>query len=156
MRKSLSSVLLGLSLVSPACKSKRESPRIDLASNESAIMRATADDSPPPEDTAEPGGDTTAMALDEGKMGKGQHDGSTRAQAVEAARNTGILGSTNLMGPGATGRGYGTLGGGRMNSLGASSATRTATSRMTTSATTRSTPARSAPAIKSPRSTSSS
>jgi len=117
MRKSLSSVLLGLSLASPACKSKREPPRIDPASEETVVARATAEDSPPPDDNAEPGGDGTAMALDEGKMGKRQGDPLVaRAQAVEAAKNTGVLGSfaSGFDSSGVYGAG---LGAGRLNAL---------------------------------------
>jgi len=112
MRKSLSSVLLGLSLVSPACTSKRESPSIDLAAKEATATRMTAEDSPPPEDKAEPGGDGTAMQLHEGKMGKGMHDRmGTRAQAIETARIAGVLGSANIASgfdtTGAYGAGFG-------------------------------------------------
>ncbi|MCE9577412.1 MAG: AgmX/PglI C-terminal domain-containing protein [Deltaproteobacteria bacterium] len=68
-----------------------------------------ADDAPPPEaDDDESGGTGTAMALDEGKMGKkdsdrvpGQYrmkgpdeDALSRTQAIEEARKTGILGRT--------------------------------------------------------------
>jgi Ca-activated chloride channel family protein len=107
MRKSLSSVLLGLSLMSPACKSKRESPSIDLASSESTATRAMATDDPaPPDDTPESGGAGTAMALDEGKMGKRPQDNrAAREQAIEAARNAGVLGSAAQNGARAFGAG---------------------------------------------------
>jgi len=117
MRKSLSSVLLGLSLVSPACKAKRESPSIDLVSNESTVVHATAEDSPPPEDKAESRGDETAMALDEGKMGKGLHDSiGAREQAIEIARSAGVLGSISAGYDSAGAYGAG-LGAGRLNAL---------------------------------------
>lgn len=117
MRKSLSSVVLGLSLISPACKSKRESPDIDLASTESTAMHASAtmDDPPPPDDTPESGGAGPAMALDEGKLGKRQQDNlAARKQAIEAARNAGVLGSSARNGPGAFGTGNGGFGAGRV------------------------------------------
>jgi Ca-activated chloride channel family protein len=110
MRKSLSSVVLGLSLISPACTSKRESPNIDLASTESTAMHATAtmDDPPPPDDNPESGGAGTAMALDEGKLGKRQKDNrAAREQAIEAASAAGVLGSSALHGAGTFGAGFG-------------------------------------------------
>jgi len=97
MRKSLSSVLLGLSLLSPACKSKREPPAVDLASAETVAARDTADDPPPPEDNTGSSGAGTAMHLDEGKLGKRTYDDvATRAQATETARTAGVLGSADI------------------------------------------------------------
>ena len=94
---------------------------IDLASLEDTSTRtnsASQDDPPPPEEEDKPddgadesGGTGTAMALDEGKMGKKESDRAegqykmqknqedpqlARQQAIEQARNAGILGSTAL------------------------------------------------------------
>jgi hypothetical protein len=94
---------------------------IDLASLEDTSTRSNSsaqDDPPPPEEEDKPddgneesGGTGTAMALDEGKMGKKDSDRAegqykmqktqadpqlARQQAVEAARNAGILGNTAL------------------------------------------------------------
>jgi pSer/pThr/pTyr-binding forkhead associated (FHA) protein len=99
---------------------------IDLASLEDTSTRtnsASQDDPPPPPEEDKPddgkdesGGTGTAMALDEGKMGKkdsnraeGQYKMQktqedpqlARQQAVEAARTAGILGSTAIMNGGA-------------------------------------------------------
>ncbi|MBA3394244.1 MAG: FHA domain-containing protein, partial [Deltaproteobacteria bacterium] len=90
---------------------------IDLASLEDTATRtnsASQDDPPPPEEEDKPddgaeesGGTGTAMALDEGKMGKKESDRAegqykmkkeqedpqlARQQAIEQARNAGILG----------------------------------------------------------------
>ena len=113
MRKSLSSVLLGLSLLSPACKSKREPPAVDLASAETVAARDTADDPPPPEDNAESSGAGTAMHLDEGKLGKADNV-ATRTQATETARRAGVLGSADIAAGFDT---SGTYGAGRLNAL---------------------------------------
>ncbi|MGE0871212.1 MAG: AgmX/PglI C-terminal domain-containing protein [Kofleriaceae bacterium] len=94
---------------------------IDLASNEDTSTRtnnSSQDDPPPPEEEDKPddgedesGGTGTAMALEEGKMGKKDSDRAegqykmkkeqedpqlARQQAVEAARTAGILGSSAL------------------------------------------------------------
>ncbi len=94
---------------------------IDLASLEDTSTRtnsASQDDPPPPEEEDKPedgedesGGTGTAMALEEGKMGKKDSDRAegqykmkkeqedpqlARQQAIEQARNAGILGSTAL------------------------------------------------------------
>jgi hypothetical protein len=99
---------------------------IDLASLESTSTRtnnASQDDPPPPPEEDKPddgkdesGGTGTAMALDEGKMGKkdsnraeGQYKMQktqedpqlARQQAIEQARTAGILGSTALVQGGA-------------------------------------------------------
>jgi pSer/pThr/pTyr-binding forkhead associated (FHA) protein len=99
---------------------------IDLASLEDTSMKSNStnmDDPPPPEEEEKPddgeeesGGTGTAMALDEGKMGKKDSDRAegqykmqknsedpqlARQQAIEQARNAGILGSTALVQGGA-------------------------------------------------------
>jgi len=99
---------------------------IDLASLEDTSTRSNStnqDDPPPPEEEDKPddgeeesGGSGTAMALDEGKMGKKDSDRAegqykmqknqedpqlARQQAIEQARNAGILGSTALVQGGA-------------------------------------------------------
>ena len=99
---------------------------IDLASLEDTSTRSQStnqDDPPPPEEEDKPddgqdesGGTGTAMALDEGKMGKKDSDRAegqykmqknqedpqlARQQAIEQARNAGILGSTALVQGGA-------------------------------------------------------
>ncbi|HEY4242634.1 MAG TPA: AgmX/PglI C-terminal domain-containing protein [Kofleriaceae bacterium] len=99
---------------------------IDLASLEDTSTRtnsASQDDPPPPKPEEQPddgkdesGGTGTAMALDEGKMGKKDSDRAegqykmqknaadpqlARQQAIEDARNAGILGSTALQQGGA-------------------------------------------------------
>lgn len=102
------------------------SANIDLASLEDTSMKSSSnnqDDPPPPEEEDKPddgeeesGGTGTAMALDEGKMGKKDSDRAegqykmqktqedpqlARQQAIEQARNAGILGSTALVQGGA-------------------------------------------------------
>jgi hypothetical protein len=99
---------------------------IDLASLEDTSTRSNStnqDDPPPPEEEDKPddgedesGGTGTAMALDEGKMGKKESDRAegqykmqknqedpqlARQQAIEQARNAGILGSSALVQGGA-------------------------------------------------------
>lgn len=99
---------------------------IDLASLEDTGTRTNTsaqDDPPPPEEEDKPddgadesGGTGTAMALEEGKMGKKESDRAegqykmqknqddpvlARQQAIEQARNAGILGSTALQQGGA-------------------------------------------------------
>ena len=123
-------------VLASSCSQKTESGNsIDLSSNETTSVRANSasqDDSPPPEeedkpDDGESGGAGTAMALEEGKLGK-------REQAAEAARQAGVLGSTsdfsagfdsngnfgygrNGHGPGG-GTGWGTIGTGRYGTIG--------------------------------------
>ncbi len=99
---------------------------IDIASNEDLSTRTASnanDDPPPPPEEDKPddgkdesGGTGTAMALDEGKMGKKDSDRAegqyqmknnnadpqlARQAAVEQARNAGVLGSTALQQGGA-------------------------------------------------------
>jgi len=99
---------------------------LDLAALEDTSTRSNStnmDDPPPPEEEEKPddgeeesGGSGTAMALDEGKMGKKDSDRAegqykmkknqedpqlARQQAIEQARNAGILGSTALVQGGA-------------------------------------------------------
>jgi pSer/pThr/pTyr-binding forkhead associated (FHA) protein len=99
---------------------------VDLASLEDTSTRSNSssqDDPPPPEEEDKPddgedesGGTGTAMALDEGKMGKKDSDRAegqykmqknqddpqlARQQAIEQARNAGILGNTALVQGGA-------------------------------------------------------
>ncbi|MFT3698954.1 MAG: AgmX/PglI C-terminal domain-containing protein [Kofleriaceae bacterium] len=99
---------------------------VDLASLEDTSTRtnsASQDDPPPPPEEDKPddgkdesGGTGTAMALDEGKMGKKDSDRAegqykmqktqedpqlARQQAIEQARTAGILGSTAIMNGGA-------------------------------------------------------
>ena len=99
---------------------------IDLASLEDTSTRsanANQDDPPPPPPEDQPddgkdesGGTGTAMALDEGKMGKKDSDRAegqykmqknqedpqlARQQAIEQARNAGILGNTAIVNGGA-------------------------------------------------------
>ncbi len=94
---------------------------IDLSSLEDTSMHnssTSTDDPPPPEEEDKPddgeeesGGSGTAMALDEGKMGKKDSDRAegqykmqktqdnpqlARQQAIEQARTAGILGSSSL------------------------------------------------------------
>jgi hypothetical protein len=94
---------------------------VDLASREDLTNRSNStaqDDPPPPEEEDKPddgadesGGTGTAMALEEGKMGKKDSDRAegqykmkkeqedpqlARQQAIEQARNAGILGNTAL------------------------------------------------------------
>ena len=106
--------------------SRTRGTNIDLASLEDTSTRSNStnqDDPPPPEEEDKPddgeeesGGTGTAMALDEGKMGKKDSDRAegqykmqknqedpqlARQQAIEQARNAGILGSTALVQGGA-------------------------------------------------------
>ena len=98
-------------------RSRTSSANIDLASLEDTSTRtnsASQDDPPPPAQEDKPddgkdesGGTGTAMALDEGKMGKKDSDRAegqykmqknqedpqlARQQAIEQARTAGILG----------------------------------------------------------------
>ncbi|MDX2092243.1 MAG: AgmX/PglI C-terminal domain-containing protein [Kofleriaceae bacterium] len=114
-------VHLGFWLVLEQIPPEDEGANLDLASLEDASTRSnssTQDDPPPPEEEDKPddgaeesGGTGTAMALEEGKMGKKDSDRAegqykmqqtqadpqlARQQAIEQARNAGILGSTAL------------------------------------------------------------
>jgi len=66
---------------------------VDLRTLEDTAKKpgTAQDDPPPPEDNDESGGTGTAMALDEGKMGK-------KEQAIDQARAAGVLGSQALSG----------------------------------------------------------
>jgi len=142
MRSLLPRILLA-TLATTACSSQQAA---DLAVDEPAAHRLTsADEAPqPPEeqDHSEGGGAETAMALDEGKLGKadgqpaeGQYkmqgnadirsglddrnvDGElARQQAIEQARQAGVLGASGT----GTGNGYGmggTIGTGRYGTIG--------------------------------------
>ena len=121
MRRTLSRILFA-TLVVTGCKSHDRGTNVDLSANETTTTR-TADDPPPPEEEDKPDDGTgTAMALEEGKMGKKDTGGAiahlssktdfssgfdssdiARQQAVEQARQAGVLGSSG------TGR-YGTIG----------------------------------------------
>ena len=114
-------VHLGFWLVLEQIPVEDSGANIDLASLEDTSTRtnsASQDDPPPPEEEDKPedsndesGGTGTAMALEEGKMGKKDSDRAegqykmkkeqedpqlARQQAIEQARNAGILGSTAL------------------------------------------------------------
>jgi len=114
-------VHLGFWLVLEQIPVEDSGANIDLASLEDTSTRtnsASQDDPPPPEEEDKPddgeeesGGTGTAMALEEGKMGKKESDRAegqyqmkkeqedpqlARQQAIEQARNAGILGSTAL------------------------------------------------------------
>ena len=111
MRKSTMFVCV---LAAFACKSKKDKHGdITLEDTATRTNSASQDDPPPPEedkpdDGKESGGTGVAMALDEGKMGKKDSDRAegqykmkkeqedpqlARAQAVEAAKNAGVLGA---------------------------------------------------------------
>jgi Ca-activated chloride channel family protein len=137
MRRTLSRILLA-TLVMTACRAKQQDSGTNLSTNEDTSTRVSStsqDDSPPPEeedkpDDGESGGAGTAMALDEGKLGKkdGVGDQSLgRAQAVESARQGGLLGAEGQgnfgygrSGHGAGGGGTGdtTIGTGRYGTIG--------------------------------------
>lgn len=112
---------LGLWLVLQQIPVEDSGANIDLASLEDTSTRtnsASQDDPPPPEEEDKPddgadesGGTGTAMALEEGKMGKKESDRAegqykmkkeqedpqlARQQAIEQARTAGIMGSTAL------------------------------------------------------------
>jgi len=121
MRRTLSRILLA-TLVTTACKSSK--PEEDIATVVTTTTRSTVtqDDPPPPEEEAKPDDGTgTAMALDEGKLGKKESD---RQQAVEAARQAGVLGSTTtdissgFDSYGTGGLGAGTIGTGHYGTIG--------------------------------------
>jgi len=91
-------------------------PRPLPFTGDAAVRTATTDDPPPPvEEDDESGGTGTAMALDEGKMGKRDSDRAegqyrmkksgdpqrARQEAIEQARATGVLGSAALQQGGA-------------------------------------------------------
>jgi pSer/pThr/pTyr-binding forkhead associated (FHA) protein len=114
-------VHLGFWLILDQIPVEDSGANVDLASREDLANRSNStaqDDPPPPEEEDKPedgedesGGTGTAMALEEGKMGKKDSDRAegqykmkkeqedpqlARQQAVEQARNAGILGSTAL------------------------------------------------------------
>ncbi|HWU88032.1 MAG TPA: AgmX/PglI C-terminal domain-containing protein, partial [Kofleriaceae bacterium] len=114
-------VHLGFWLILDQIPTEDSGANIDLASREELTNRSNStaqDDPPPPEEEDKPddgadesGGTGTAMALEEGKMGKKDSDRAegqykmkkeqedpqlARQQAVEQARNAGILGSSAL------------------------------------------------------------
>jgi pSer/pThr/pTyr-binding forkhead associated (FHA) protein len=114
-------VHLGFWLILDQIPIEDSGANVDLASREDLTNRSNStaqDDPPPPEEEDKPddgadesGGTGTAMALDEGKMGKKDSDRAegqykmkkeqedpqlARQQAIEQARNAGILGSTAL------------------------------------------------------------
>jgi pSer/pThr/pTyr-binding forkhead associated (FHA) protein len=114
-------VHLGFWLVLEQIPPEDEGANLDLASLEDASTRSNSssqDDPPPPEEEEKPddgadesGGTGTAMALEEGKMGKKDSDRAegqykmkqeqadpqlARQQAIEQARSAGILGSSAL------------------------------------------------------------
>ncbi|MBL0214685.1 MAG: AgmX/PglI C-terminal domain-containing protein [Myxococcales bacterium] len=114
-------VHLGFWLVLEQIPVEDSGANIDLASLEDTSTRtnsASQDDPPPPEEEEKPddgadesGGTGTAMALEEGKMGKKDSDRAegqykmkkeqedpqlARQQAIEQARTAGILGSSAL------------------------------------------------------------
>ncbi|HSK05859.1 MAG TPA: AgmX/PglI C-terminal domain-containing protein, partial [Kofleriaceae bacterium] len=114
-------VHLGFWLILDQIPIEDSGANVDLASREDLANRSNStaqDDPPPPEEEDKPddgadesGGTGTAMALEEGKMGKKDSDRAegqykmqknqedpqlARQQAVEQARNAGILGSTSL------------------------------------------------------------
>jgi hypothetical protein len=95
---------------------------IDLATLEDTRTASgdSQDDPPPPPEDDESGGTGTAMALDEGKMGKKDSDRAegqykmqrvpedpqlARQQAIDAARTAGILGGSSNIPGGTVGRG---------------------------------------------------
>jgi pSer/pThr/pTyr-binding forkhead associated (FHA) protein len=112
---------LGIWLILDQVPIEDSNVNIDLAAREDLANRSSTtaqDEPPPPEDEDKPddgaeesGGTGTAMALEEGKMGKKDSDRAegqykmkkeqedpqlARQQAIEQARNAGILGSTSL------------------------------------------------------------
>jgi hypothetical protein len=114
-------VHLGFWLILDQIPIEDSGANVDLASREDLANRSnsTAQEEPPPEEEEdkpddgadESGGTGTAMALEEGKMGKKESDRAegqykmkkeqedpmlARQQAIEQARNAGILGSTAL------------------------------------------------------------
>lgn len=114
-------VHLGFWLILDQIPIEDSGANVDLASREDLTSRTSSnaqDDPPPPEEEDKPddgaeesGGTGTAMALDEGKMGKKDSDRAegqykmkkeqedpqlARQQAIEQARNAGILGSSSL------------------------------------------------------------
>jgi pSer/pThr/pTyr-binding forkhead associated (FHA) protein len=114
-------VHLGFWLILDQIPIEDSGANVDLASREDLANRSNStaqDDPPPPEEEDKPedgedesGGTGTAMALEEGKMGKKDSDRAegqykmkkeqedpqlARQQAIEQARNAGILGSSAL------------------------------------------------------------
>lgn len=147
--KNANKILLGL-LVIASCKG-RDKADLGQAQRGLDLPSASNDDPPPPEEEDRPddgrdesGGTGTAMALEEGKMGKKDSDRAEgqykmkksnedpqleRQQAIEQAQNAGILGSDGEMqggfgfgksgmGPGGGGSGWGAIGSGRYGTIG--------------------------------------
>jgi Ca-activated chloride channel homolog len=105
---------LFVAVVGVGCKdsSQLQAQRgVELSSQESTFVRANSnhDDPPPEEEDGESGGTGAAMALSEGRMGKKDSDRAegqyklkshnadpalARQQAIEQARNAGVLGSS--------------------------------------------------------------
>ena len=140
MKKHLSLVLF-VALVA-SCKGRDKGHQgqrgedLDLSTREMSAPSAMTEDRPD-----ESGGTGTAMALEEGKMGRKDSDRAEgqykmkneRAKAVDDAKMAGVLGSTSDgegfgfgasgMGPGGGGTGNGTIGTGRYGTIGKGSGT---------------------------------
>ncbi|HEY4058926.1 MAG TPA: von Willebrand factor type A domain-containing protein, partial [Kofleriaceae bacterium] len=123
MQRTIARSLLALLLVT-GCSSHETPPNLSMRPVTETATRETAIDDPPPPDIDESGGTGTAMALEEGAMGnadsdraegqyKMQHVGEdpqlARQQAIDQARNAGMLGTATGFGSIGTGR-YGTIG----------------------------------------------
>src|SRR5262245_7431784 len=89
--------VLFLALVAVGCKShKDQGVNVSLDEQEAVSLATnsrTTQDDPPPEEEGKPGDTGTAMALEEGKMGKKDSVALSSDAAVEQARNAGVLGS---------------------------------------------------------------
>jgi len=88
-----------LAALAISCKASKPD-NIDFSSHETTRSNATNADEPPPAEAGrdESGGTGTAMALDEGAMGKrdsDRADGHMRMKSVERARSAGVLGSSS-------------------------------------------------------------
>ncbi|HEU0036755.1 MAG TPA: VWA domain-containing protein [Kofleriaceae bacterium] len=84
----------------PACDSNPErGTRIELASMEDNALRATSQDDPPPEEEAEPDDGAETGGHFQLKSNEGQ---LSRQQAIEQARNAGVLGDARHVRPGLT------------------------------------------------------
>ncbi|MGE0399598.1 MAG: alpha-2-macroglobulin family protein [Kofleriaceae bacterium] len=125
-------MLLGLVVIA-GCKGR---DKADYSQAQKGLA-LTASEAPPPEEEDRPddgadesGGTGTAMALEEGKMGKKESDRAegqykmkktdgdpelARQQAIEQAQAAGVLGSDDAIGfgPGGGGTGWGTIGAGK-------------------------------------------
>jgi hypothetical protein len=146
--KVMTNVLLGLLVVS-SCKGR---DKTDGGYSETRQYASFPDMPPPPSEDPwdgedESGGTGTAMALEEGKMGKKESDRAegqykmkksdpqmARQQALDDAKTAGVLGNEGEMaggfgfgqsgmGPGGGGTGWGTVGTGRYGSMGKGSGT---------------------------------